>query len=48
MPLASQSLEYILMEVNPGMVLSSFTIISSPRRKKSTLAIPSQERARKA
>ena len=46
MPLASQSLEYILMEVNPGMVLSSFTIISSPGEK-STLAIP-HKRARKA
>jgi hypothetical protein len=41
-PLASQSLGYMLNEVNPGRVFTSFTNIASPLTKNSTLAIPSQ------
>jgi hypothetical protein len=44
MPLASQSFGYMLIFVNPGIVLISFTISSLlGLRKKSTLAIPSQQ-----
>src|SRR5690348_17646925 len=45
-PLASHSLGYMLIRVNPGIVLISLTRSSrSPRRKKSTRAMPSQVNA---
>ena len=45
-PLASHSFGYMLMSVNPGSVLASFTNTVSSLRKKSTRAIPSQHSVR--